>query len=121
MPWFTCISAALMLCFGVMSMIRNPTVKLALLLALLLPLHGFAAASGCAAGGAVTAGAQHCPHETGAAPLHSCGTCCVAAVTVMPALWLPPRPTNSELSSPVLDHPPLVALDRLDRPPRFIP
>jgi hypothetical protein len=101
-----------------MSMTRNPTLKLALLLALLLPLQSFAAASGCGAAGAITPSSQHCPHEN-AAQVHHCGTCCVAAITVMPALWLPPRLNNSEPSSLVLEHPPLVALDRLDRPPRF--
>jgi hypothetical protein len=102
-----------------MNMIRNPTLKLALLLALLMPLQSFAAVLGCSAAGTVTVGAQHCPHEAGAAQQHSCGTCCVAAVTVVPALWLPPRLTNSELSSPLLERPPLVTLDRLDRPPRY--
>jgi hypothetical protein len=102
-------------------------MKLALLLALIMPLQGFASAWSCAtfdptpATGPATA-LQHCAHDAGAAQQHHhCGTCCcAAAIAVVPLLWIPPRPVNAGALLPVRSSPPAIALDRLDRPPRFV-
>jgi hypothetical protein len=102
-------------------------MKLALLLALIMPLQGFASAWSCEALGPAPAAGhatalQHCAHDAGAAQLHHhCGTCCcAAAISVMPMVWLPPRPANSSALLPVRSSPPAIVLDRLDRPPRFV-
>ena len=97
-------------------------MKLALLLALIMPLQGFASAWSCGSfGAAPAAAAQHCAHEDGAAQQHHhCGTCCcAAAIAVVPLLWIPPRPVNAGALLPVRS-PPAIAIDRLDRPPRFV-
>jgi hypothetical protein len=102
-------------------------MKLALLLALIMPLQGFASAWSCAsfdaapATGPATA-LQHCAHDAGAVQLHHhCGTCCcAAAISVVPLVWAPPRPANQGALLPVRSSPPAIALDRLDRPPRFV-
>jgi len=121
---------------------RTPKPKLALLLAMILPLQGFAAAWSCPAPSAAEAARHHCDdgtgaadhqtgaadhqtgaadHQTGTTLHHSCGTCCSAAVAVMSASWVAPRSTSPYLSLPSSWSLPAVALDRLDRPPRFIP
>jgi len=101
----------------------------ALLLALLLPLQGFAAASGCTAMhasgqssahlGAVAH--EHCAHQPAHAPAAQrhgcCSACCMAAAALSPLDWQPPRTGVPELSLPALRAPLMLALDRLDRPP----
>jgi hypothetical protein len=102
-------------------------MKLALLLALIMPLQGFASAWSCGAfdpapaTGPATA-LQHCAHAAGDVQLHHhCGTCCcAAAISIMPLVWVPPRPANPGALLPVSSAPPAIALDRLDRPPRFV-
>ncbi|HMH89417.1 MAG TPA: hypothetical protein VK523_12270, partial [Steroidobacteraceae bacterium] len=65
--------------------------------------------------------AQHCAQEDVAAQQHHhCGTCCAVAIAVMPLLWVPPRPEHAGASLPLRSSPPAIALDRLDRPPRFV-
>jgi len=112
---------------------RTSTLELALLLALMLPLQGFATAVRCAAfdtaaaaaastltaasTGAPTAADPHCAHGT-AVQHHSCGTCCSAAIAATSYQWTPPRSRRAALSLPLLFSPPKLALDRLDRPPR---
>jgi hypothetical protein len=110
-------------------------MKLALLLALIMPLQGFASALSCkafdpapATGSA--AALQHCAHDAdagaglgaGAVQLHHhCGTCCcAAAISVMPVVWVPPPPAISSALLPGRSSPPAIVLDRLDRPPRFV-
>jgi hypothetical protein len=99
-------------------------MKLALLLALIMPLQGFASAWGCGsfATAPVTApatAAQHCAHDGVAQQHHHCGTCCcAAAIAVMPLFSVPPRPANPGALLPVRS-PPAIVLDRLDRPPRL--
>jgi hypothetical protein len=98
-------------------------MKLALLLALIMPLQGFASAWNCGSFDAAPAtSAQHCAHEAGAAQQqHHCGTCCcAAAIAVMPLLWVPPPPVNAGAPLPLRSSPPAITLDRLDRPPRFV-
>jgi len=99
-------------------------MTLVLLLALILPLQTFASAWSCSAqdsGGA--AAHHHCANDpgkahAGAEPHHHCGTCCAAAIALMPFRWTPPAMASSEASLPLQGSPPRIALDRLDRPPR---
>jgi hypothetical protein len=105
----------------------------ALLLALMLPLQSFAAASSCehaqtgqstALGGATAQGAaahEHCAHH----PAHAstwqshgcCAACCMAAVVAATLDWTPPRAVASEHYLPAPRAPLLISPDRLDRPP----
>jgi len=98
---------------------RISTLELALLLALMLPLQGFATAVSCAALDTASAAEHHCPHGP-AVQHHSCGTCCSAAIAVTTLPWTPPRSRRLLASVPLLFSPPKLALDRLDRPPRPI-
>jgi hypothetical protein len=110
-------------------------MQLALLLALIMPLQGFASAWNCGSGDAASATApaaalaaapaaaqQHCPQETsGAQQHHHCGTsCCAAAIAVSPKLWIAPRPANPIGLLQLRLPPPAIILDRLDRPPRLL-
>jgi len=103
---------------------RSATLEFALLLALMLPLQGLAAAFNCephdtAAAAATYAADQHCPHASSAMQHHACGTCCCAAVVVTPLQWVPPRSISPQVRVPLLFSPPQIVLDRLDRPPRL--
>jgi hypothetical protein len=96
-------------------------MRLALLLALIMPLQGFAS-GGCgfpysAPAAAPAAAPQQCAHA-GAAQHHHCGTCCCAAAIAVPLLWVPPRPANPSALLFSRCSPPAMILDRLDRPPR---
>jgi hypothetical protein len=103
----------------------------ALLLALLLPVQGFAAFSGCAPlSGAHDAEHQaqtthaHCaehPSRDSAVQHHACCDCCIAAVGQAAPDWIPPRSETPQLSLPALRQPLMISLDRLDRPPRTLP
>jgi hypothetical protein len=98
-------------------------LELALLLVLMLPLQGFAAAFSCetheaAAAAAASSGDQHCPHASSAVQHHACGTCCCAGMVVTPLQWAPPRSISPQVRVPLLFSPPKIVLDRLDRPPR---
>jgi len=105
----------------------------ALLLAWLLPLQGFAAISGCAQ----QTSAQHHRHAIqqhawmahehctghgtqGASVQHhgSCADCCMAAVAQTTSDWTPPRAETPALSLPQFRALIMTTLDRLDRPPR---
>jgi hypothetical protein len=103
-------------------------------LSLLLPLQSFAAmpcgqreahdssAAGAAAGFAVQ---HHCAH--GAAPLHARADhgcdhgCCGAAMALTGEHGIALLPAAREVAGAVKRWPPTIALDRLDRPPRFVP
>jgi hypothetical protein len=103
---------------------RARMLEFALLVAVMLPLQGFASASGCGPLGVVSS-TEHCDHASGhaagAAQHHECGTCCsVAALSAAPLWWAAPRLTSPKLFLPLFWSPPAVVLDRLDRPPRFI-
>ena len=96
-----------------------------LLLALILPLQNFAAAWRCSAHETGAAAAHHhCANDSGKAQSgeqqHHCGTCCAAAIALVPFTWAAPRQASPESSLPSHRPPPQVALDRLDRPPRPI-
>jgi hypothetical protein len=101
----------------------------ALLLAFLLPLQGFAAISGCAQ----PTPAQYARHQTRIAHEHCaehpaqdsavqhhgcCSDCCMAAMAQATPDWTPPRAETPQLSLPALRTPLMICLDRLDRPPR---
>jgi hypothetical protein len=94
-------------------------MTLVLLLALILPLQGFAAAWSCS--GHYT-GHHHCPNDSGkpqgGAQHHHCGTCCAAAIALVPFDWTAPRSASPEACLPSHRSPLKVALDRIDRPPR---
>jgi hypothetical protein len=86
-------------------------------LSLLLPLQSFAA---------VTCGQHdHCAHGSPATHQHgehSCGKCCCgAALAVTTSHGVAALPAAPEIAGAVMVRPPVIALDRLDRPPRFIP
>jgi hypothetical protein len=101
---------------------RHPTVlKLALLLALILPLQGFAVAWSCAAPETVEMSQHHCGQADGASVHHHCGTCCAAAIAATATVWATPPATITRLSLPSFRSLPAIALDRLDRPPRILP
>jgi hypothetical protein len=101
-------------------------MSVVLLLALILPLQSFAAAWSCSAHDAGAAAAHaHCANDSGkptggSEPHHHCGTCCAAAIALMPFRWTAPRPARFEASLPLHRSPPKVTLDRLDRPPRLL-
>jgi hypothetical protein len=96
--------------------------RIALLFALLLPLQGLVALPACAAHAAAGSTAHgHCAPELAPTHHHACGSCCCAAASALPpAQWIPPYRTAAVISAAVVHSPPAVALDRLDRPPRFI-
>jgi hypothetical protein len=109
-----------------MASLRNPSMTLVLLLALIVPLQSFAAAWSCGAHDPGSAAAHHhCADDlgraqTGGEQRHHCGTCCAAAIAWVPFRWHAPRSISSEASLPSYASPPSITLDRLDRPPRFI-
>lgn len=103
-------------------------------LSLLLPLQSFAAvpcgqhdaANPSAASAAAAFAAQdHCAHGSPATHQHgdhACGKCCCgAAMAVTTSHGIAALPAAPEISSAAIGRPPIIALDRLDRPPRFIP
>jgi len=130
---------------------RTFRIGFALLLALMLPLQGYAAMPGCgrldgqdssAQGVAASLSAQmpmapmpmdhahmthahmaqtHCARVPAAAHHHCGSCCCVAAIALAPAHWMVPFLTAPEISIAVLGSPPAGTLDHLDRPPRPIP
>jgi hypothetical protein len=93
-------------------------LRLALLLALILPLQALAAISGCEQFSVGQLADTHCEHGAPAVQ-HHCGTCCcIAAIGLAPQRWTAPRPESLSVSLPLFQFPPWVTLDRLDRPPR---
>jgi hypothetical protein len=109
-----------------MASLRNPSMRLVLLLALILPLQSFASAWGCSAHEAGSAAAHHhCANDSGTSQSggeqrHHCGSCCAVAIALTPFRWNPPRSAGSEASLPLYGPPPRIAFDRLDRPPRLV-
>jgi hypothetical protein len=99
---------------------RRSRFKVALLLALLLPLQGLSAAALCGPSNAASAAIDHhCAHVPGIAQHHGCGTCCAIGVAAAPLRWIAPRSSNPEVSSVTPLPPPKGQYDRLDRPPRL--
>jgi hypothetical protein len=118
---------------------RMPRFGFALLLALLLPLQGYAAMPACAPHDRANAGAAgmtasahpHCEHGTITVDLHAdtghgrighCDNgCCGVAIAAASARWTAPLLIAPAISHVILWFPPTVTLDRLDRPPRHTP
>jgi hypothetical protein len=107
-----------------------------LLLALILPLQGYAAMPACgqpdpanssadsatAAAATATASQAHCTRGPAATHHHSCGNCCCGnAIALTSVHRIAPLLTAPAIAMAVLGSPPEITLDRLDRPPRFIP
>ncbi|HEY2682851.1 MAG TPA: hypothetical protein VGI93_05025 [Steroidobacteraceae bacterium] len=96
-------------------------VKLAalLLLALLAPLQ-----SVLAAGWTTAPQGTHAPcpnherHDQNAGALHTCGCCCIVAMSAAAVQFDVPRDRTSPLALPAPRAPHQLARDRLDRPPR---
>lgn len=108
----------------------NSTVRagFALLLALMLPLQGYAAMPVCGQHGHSNAAAgaspaqHHCTLGPQAIHLHGCGDCCCGTAAALTYVqWIAPRLIAPEISGAVPGSAPSVTLDRLDRPPRLIP
>jgi hypothetical protein len=94
----------------------------ALLFALMLPLQGYSAMPVCRDSSVASSAPQ--THCAGSPAVHhrTCDNCCCgAAMALTPADFIAPRLTAPDISDASLWPAPLVALDRLDRPPRFIP
>jgi hypothetical protein len=102
---------------------RTFRLEFALLFSLLLPLQGYTAMPTCGDSTVAASATQsHCASAPAAIRHHGCGTCCCgAAVALTPALWVAPRLSAPGISATSLWPPPRLTLDRLDRPPRFIP
>jgi hypothetical protein len=114
-----------------MTLSRGFSPVVALLLALLLPLQGFALAAHCeqapVSGQAAAPGAahEHCTHlEHAPSPRHhhhgGCADCCQTAVATAALDWSVPAAVAPELFLPAPRAPLTISLDRLDRPPRQI-
>jgi hypothetical protein len=108
----------------IMAKRRPRTLKLALLLALILPLQGFAAAWHCGPAPAAPTAQQHCTHGSGSGAAqqhHGCSTsCCSFAIAVMPLRWAAPPSISPQVAMPLSGSQPSRILDRLDRPPRLV-
>jgi hypothetical protein len=99
----------------------NPMItrarKIALLLAVLLPLQGFASVGQCLPARAAAA-PTHCGHEGAAPGHHACGTCCLTAIAATLPNLAPARINSPARFSAPQCFPPTVILDRLERPPQ---
>jgi hypothetical protein len=110
-----------------MSLNRSLRAGFALLFALMLPLQGYAAMPVCREASAADSAPQ--AHCAGAPALqhpkvhrHNCDNCCCgAAMALTAADFIAPMLTAPDISGTALWPPPTAAIDRLDRPPRFIP
>jgi hypothetical protein len=60
----------------------------------------------------------HCEHGSPSGHCVACD-CCGAAVAAVPTSWAPPHDPASAVPAQLLLHSPILALDRLDRPPRL--
>ena len=101
---------------------RGLRTGFALLFALMLPLQGYAAMPVCREGAVASAATQsHCAGAP-AVHHHNCDNCCCgAAMMLASAEFIAPPPAAPGIAEAALWPAPAVALDRLDRPPRFIP
>jgi hypothetical protein len=89
---------------------------LALLLVASLPLRVYA--TPCESPTAHTAHhGTHCEHGSPSGHGAACDCCCAALAAAPPGWALPHDPASAVLAR-LLDHSPILTLDRLDRPPR---
>jgi hypothetical protein len=108
-------------------MVRKIRVGFAVLIALLLPLQGHGAAPTCNDRAPIGISApavavQHpCTHAKTATHQHNCTHgCCSVAMALTAARFIAPRCSGSEITRSALALAPEGALERLDRPPRFV-
>ena len=99
-----------------------------MLIALLLPLQGFGGMAPCnervsTSISAAAPAVQHsCAHANMAIHQHNCShACCGAAMVLTAATFIAPRHRPAEITSAGVEPAPDGAVERLDRPPRFIP
>ena len=130
------------LCFP-LELMRIPIKPLfALVLAVMLPMRGFASAAHCeppgqghgahshgvesalradAARGDLSLQAAdegHCAGGGSSPHAHTCADCCGAAAVLIAARFIVPRAAAALIARPLAWPHPALAIDRLDRPPR---
>jgi hypothetical protein len=98
-----------------------------MLIALLLPLQGYAAMSTCSerVPSDIRAGAsavqRHCTGAKAATHSHHCThDCCSVAMALTAARFVAPRSSAAKMTCSAITLAPKGALERLDRPPRFV-
>ena len=108
-------------------MLRKMRIGFAMLAALLPPLQGYAAMPVCQEQlrtdiSAAAMPTQHdCTHPTTPTHRHNCSQCCGGVgIALTPSLFIAPYFAAPEITLAVIAAAPQAALDRLDRPPRFI-
>jgi hypothetical protein len=108
-------------------MVRKTRVGFAMLIALLLPLQGYGALRPCSEPvptgiSAAAVAVQHpCTHAKTATHQHNCThDCCSVAMALTAARFIAPRRSVSDITCSALALAPEGALERLDRPPRFV-
>ncbi len=95
-----------------------------LFMVLLLPLQGHGAMPACneAASADTRAAAPAAQDHCAASHQHHCNHgCCSAAMALTTARFGAPRSPAAEIPCSAVAHAPEGALERLDRPPRFVP
>jgi hypothetical protein len=101
---------------------RSLRAGFALLFALMLPLQGYMAMPACREASVATAAPQtHCAGAPAVHHHHCDNCCCGTAMALTAADFIAPLLTAPDISDAALWPPPTAAIDRLDRPPRFIP
>ena len=96
---------------------RLPKLLLALLLVASLPLRVYATPCEAPTARAAHHG-THCEHGSLRGHGAACD-CCSVAVAAAPPSWAPPHDPAAAVLARLLDHSPILTLDRLDRPPRL--
>jgi hypothetical protein len=98
-----------------------------MLIALLLPLQGYGAMPTCSEQVpthtiADASAVQHdCSHAKAATHQHNCSHgCCSVAMALTAARFVAPRPSAAQITCSPMALAPEGALERLDRPPRFV-
>lgn len=109
------------------AMVRKIRVGFAMLIALLLPLQGYGAMPKCServpTGIRADASAvqHHCARAKTATHQHNCThDCCSVAMALTAARFIAPRSSASDITCSAIALAPEGALERLDRPPRFV-
>lgn len=117
-----CYSAHGGMFYCVMRLDRTFYGRLALMLAMVLAVQGFAAPPVCAGSAAATSTMHvHCSSEHRQWHRHGCDNCCCAvAIALLPAHFHVPHETPAPITVTVHRFPRTVSIDRLDRPPRLM-
>ncbi len=108
-------------------MVCKIRVGFAVLIALLLPLQGYGAMPTCSErvapviSAAASAMQHQCTHAKTATHQHNCThACCGVAMALTAARFVAPRPGAAKITCSAIALAPEGALERLDRPPRFV-